>query len=151
MGDDRSVTAVDLVKSDALGQFKFINSPPGEYELRCQVRGGFVYPGLRLKLPAGDPTEIRLAPFKKGHWLKLGEAEGLANDWVSSIDPAPDGAVWILTWDGRISRYRGAKVQSLRPAESFRWRGVITKPPTARSGIQWRAALGESSPTQGRS
>jgi ligand-binding sensor domain-containing protein len=119
VGDDRGVTAVDLVISDALGQFKFIDSVPGEYELRCQVRGGFVYPGLRVKLPTAELPEIRLAPFKKGRWLKLGEKEGLSNDWVASIHPAPDGMVWILDWHGGISRYRGAKVQSLRPPKSF--------------------------------
>jgi len=120
VGDDRGVTAVDLVVSDALGQFKFIHSVPGEYELRCQVRGGFVYPGLRVKLPTTELPEIRLAPFKKGRWLKLGEKEGLASDWVASIHPAPNGTVWMLSWDGGISRYRGAKVQSLRPPESSR-------------------------------
>ena len=148
VSDDRGVTAVDLVISDALGRFKFINSVPGEYELRCQVRGGFVYPGLRVKLPTTELPEIRLAPFKKGRWLKLGEKEGLANDWVASIHPAPDGTVWILDWHG-VSRYRGAKVQSLHPPESFgnrdsknfssRVQGIIHQAP---DGTVWFSAEG---------
>jgi len=142
VSDDRGVTAVDLVISDALGQFKFINSVPGEYELRCQVRGGFLYPGLRVKLPTTELPEIRLAPFKKGRWLKLGEKEGLDNDWVRSIHPAPDGTVWILDWRGGISRYRGARVQSLRIPESFRNRqpgAIIHQAP---DGTVWFSAVG---------
>ncbi len=149
VGDDRGVTAVDLVISDALGQFKFINSVPGEYELRCQVRGGFVYPGLRVKLPTTELPEIRFAPFKKGRWLKLGEKEGLGNDWVASIHPAPNGTVWILDWQGGISRYRGAKVQSLHPRESFgnrdsinfstRLQGIIHQAP---DGTVWFSSEG---------
>lgn len=142
VSDDRGVTAVDLVISDVLGRFKFINSVPGEYELRCQVRGGFVYPGLRVKLPTTELPEIRLAPFKKGHWLKLGEKEGLDNDWVRSIHPAPDGTVWILDWNSGISRYRGARVQSLRPPESFRDRGNRAIIHQAPDGTVWFSAPG---------
>jgi PAS domain S-box-containing protein len=112
--DDRGVAAVAMVLSDALGTFRFFNVPAGRYEVRCQVRGGFVYPGVRADLPATGPvTEVRLAPFKKGRWLTLGEKDGLAMQSVNAIHALPDGTVWVAGSRQGISRYRGGRVQTL--------------------------------------
>ena len=112
--DDRGIAAVAMVLSDALGTFQFFNVPAGRYEARCQVRGGFVYPGVRADLPATGPvTEVRLAPFKKGRWLTLGEKDGLAMQVVNAIHALPDGTVWVAAMLQGISRYRGGRVQTL--------------------------------------
>ena len=117
-------------RSDEKGRYRFINLKPGQYQVRCQVLGGYVYyrdvdDALRLTFydsptkdeDTGDLLSIRsgktlnninfrFAPFKKGTWKTYTSLDGLCNNFVYAIHDDPDGLLWFGTIGG-VSRYDG--------------------------------------------
>ena len=94
--------------SDEAGKYQFVNLRPGEYQVRCQVLGGYVYyRGKRESQKAGKPEDrtssskpmslqvgcgrtltgmdLRFAPFKKGTWRSYDTLDGLAYDAVRDM------------------------------------------------------------------
>ncbi|MBL9175488.1 MAG: response regulator [Verrucomicrobiales bacterium] len=135
--DPHRLRAVDTVVSDARGNFQFINVRPGEYGVRFQVRGGFVVAERRFHLPSTESFEMRLTPFKKGHWMTLGEAEDLPYDWTINLDASRGSAVWIASWDGSLSRYDGDRVQSILTPPGFQFQQFLAKIREASDGTVW--------------
>jgi signal transduction histidine kinase/CheY-like chemotaxis protein/ligand-binding sensor domain-containing protein len=118
LADAREVAATTL--TDEKGQFSFVNLPPGNYEVRCHVRGGLAYHQAKLAVPDGAAPdlrtppvlEFRLLPFKNGHWQKFtAHADDLAGDYVEQIFEDTDGALWLATRSG-LSRFDGKEAQS---------------------------------------
>jgi serine phosphatase RsbU (regulator of sigma subunit)/ligand-binding sensor domain-containing protein len=124
---DGEVIATTL--SDESGRYQFTNLEPGQYQLRCQVLGGYVYyratehalcltsydsgaddSGDILDVQRGKTlrnTDFRFAPFKKGTWRHYSRSDGLAHNTVNKIYFDPDGFMWLGTDAGGISRYDG--------------------------------------------
>jgi len=116
--------------SDEKGIYRFINLKPGQYQVRCQILGGYVYYrdvdyALRFTFydsptkdeDTGDLLSIRLgktlnnincrfAPFKKGTWKTYTSLDGLGNNFVYDIHDDRDGLLWFGTIGG-VSRYDG--------------------------------------------
>jgi len=128
---DGEVVATTL--SDKGGAYSFVNLKPGEYQVRCQVLGGYVYYGeekagkpengtmsgkpISLQIKQGESLEnidFRIAPFKKGNWRNYTHIDGLAHPAVTSIYCAPNGEMWFGTGaypigGSGVSRYDGKK------------------------------------------
>jgi len=126
---DGKVIATAL--SDEKGKYHLVNLKPGQYQLRCQILGGYVYYqnvdyALRFTSYDSPDTEedagevlsveqgrtlknigFRFASFKKGTWKNYTLLDGLANNTVRVIHRDPDGVMWFGTWTGGVSRYDG--------------------------------------------
>jgi hypothetical protein len=94
---DGEVIATTL--SDESGRYQFTNLEPGQYQLRCQVLGGYAYyratehalclasydsgaddSGDILDVQRGKTlrnTDFRFAPFKKGTWRHYTRSDGV--------------------------------------------------------------------------
>jgi serine phosphatase RsbU (regulator of sigma subunit)/ligand-binding sensor domain-containing protein len=99
--------------SDDKGIYRFMILKPGEYQLRCQVLGGYVYYQKSGEAGAGEQrdgnvlqvkdgvtlrdVDFRFAPFKKGNWRNYDQTDGLAHPSVTSIYCAPNGEMWFGT------------------------------------------------------
>ena len=64
-----------------------------------------VGPNLDLWLGGSTLEHAGLARFSSGRWSQLTTADGLADNEVSAIVVAPDGAVWVAT-DGGLNRFQ---------------------------------------------
>src|SRR5262249_51713144 len=98
--------------TDSKGVFRFGDLPPGRYQVRIHVPGGHIYAqdGRSIEVKSGEPVtgiEFRIAPFKKGTWSRWTQRDGLPSDEVSAIREAADGALWVATFSGGISRWDG--------------------------------------------
>jgi len=122
--------------SDEKGRYRFINLKPGQYQVRCQVLGGYVYyrvtqHALRFTFYDSPETEkdageilsfeegrtlkninFRFAPFKKGTWRTYTSLDGLGNNFVYALHDDPDGLLWFGTIGG-VSRYDGSQFINL--------------------------------------
>ncbi|MBC8232776.1 SpoIIE family protein phosphatase [bacterium] len=124
----RNGKVVATTLSDGGGKYRFINLKPGQYQVRCQVLGGYVYyrtadDVLRLTFhdsamreDLGDILKVEeskslkginfhFAPFKKGTWKNYNYRDGLASNTVDSIYRDPDGMMWF--GGGGVSQYNG--------------------------------------------
>jgi len=129
--DDKVITGT---LSDERGRYRFTNLKPGQYQVRCQVSGGYIYYGMTsdaLQVTGEDDTSritryssrsrtaiyiiqgetlrnvnFRFAPFKKGTWRNYTYLDGLPHNYISGICRDPDGALWLATRNG-LSRYDG--------------------------------------------
>jgi len=129
----RDGKVIDGILSDEDGKYRFINLKPGVYQVRCQIRDGYVYYGqVREAIPRiGEGKEqksktqfgkrlqvskekalldidFRFPPFKKGTWKTYTYLDGLANNLVHDIYSDADGVMWFGTRGG-VSRYDGEK------------------------------------------
>ena len=139
--DDALERPVALTLSDERGKYKLTNLKPGQYQIRCQVLGGYVYYGSssisevtgthrdgnarasQSKI-AGGPLEVlpgaalsnidfRIAPFKKGTWKNYTYfVDGLRNNVVLAIHRDHDGVMWFGT-KGGVSQYDGKEFLNL--------------------------------------
>ncbi|MEW6158562.1 MAG: LamG-like jellyroll fold domain-containing protein, partial [Verrucomicrobiota bacterium] len=101
--------------TDPSGNFEFINLPAGDYLVR--VHGW----DQSYELNSGKPVSfsgsrisglnLRIAPFKKGHWRNYSLLDGLAGANVRGILSEPDGTFWFVT-NGGISRFDGSEFVS---------------------------------------
>ena len=118
--------------SDETGRYRFINLKPGKYQIRCQVRGGYIYYDEREKtrnpeeskthgesfncrVEHGKPLtdiDFRFVPFKKGKWKNYGYLDGLGHNFVRAIYGAADGVIWFSTSSG-VSCYDGKEFTNL--------------------------------------
>ncbi|MFC1713492.1 two-component regulator propeller domain-containing protein [Candidatus Poribacteria bacterium] len=121
----RDGKVIDTKLSDKRGAYSFINLKPGEYQIRCQVLGGYVYYRAdgtvertdveSIRVVAGKTLsgiDFRIPPFKKGNWRNYTQTDGLANPSVTSIYRSPNGEMWFGTGaygvgGSGVSRYDG--------------------------------------------
>ncbi|MBC8235973.1 carboxypeptidase regulatory-like domain-containing protein, partial [bacterium] len=150
--------------SDESGKYRFINLKPGQYQLRCQVLGGYVYyrvteHALRFTPYDSQVTEsviaedvadvlqvedrktlknidFRFAPFKKGTWKNYDTMDGLAHNAVGQICRASDGVMWFGTEGGGVSRYDGKEFVNFTTEDGLAssWVFAIHRDP---DGIMW--------------
>ncbi|HWB06717.1 MAG TPA: response regulator [Verrucomicrobiales bacterium] len=102
-----------LTETREKGDFRFIASPPGKYELLALTQRGPVslLDGQLIELAAEKPAanlSVRLAPLTKGRWHSYGLAEGLPHNSVRCLMPEADGSLWVGTDDG-VARFDGQK------------------------------------------
>ena len=124
--------------SDGRGKYRFINLKPGQYQVRCQVLGGYVYyrsssndngmeewrDGMEekwretLEVTPGTSLsniDFRFPSFKKGTWRHYTVIDGLASMFVHDIHQDLDGALWFASCSADtptgsgVSRYDGKK------------------------------------------
>jgi len=168
----RDGKAVATTLSDENGKYRFINLKPGQYQLRCQVLGGYVYykttdDALRFTfydLPATkeDAAEVlsveqgrtlknidfRFAPFKKGTWKNYTTLDGLASNVVEHILRHPDDTMLFVT-DGGVSRYDGNQFVNFTTKDGWvydRVRNICFAP----DGVMWFATKGGVSQYDGK-
>ena len=134
--------------SDVGGRYRFVNLKPGQYQLRCQVLGGYVYyettddalpftfydspdteedAGEVLSVEQGktlNNIDFRFASFKKGTWKNYTRLNELASDWVVAIYRDPDGVLWFGTWGG-VSHYDGEKFVTFTTRDSLAHDSVL--------------------------
>jgi DNA-binding NtrC family response regulator/ligand-binding sensor domain-containing protein len=133
----RNGEVVATVLSDrweSSGRYEFINLKPGDYQLRCQILGGYVYYGeerrgkresqkagrledgtapdksISLRVEQGEALkniDFRFASFKKGTWRNYTCLDGLSCIEISAICRDTDGVMWFGTNGGGVSRYDG--------------------------------------------
>ncbi len=125
---DSQLEVVVTTLSDEGGKYRFINLKPGQYQIRCQVLGGYVYygsdnPSLLRREYGGDVISVtrgkplknidfRFAPFKKGAWQNYAYLlNGLAHNEVFAIHRDSDGVIWFGTRGG-VSRYDGKEFKN---------------------------------------
>jgi len=168
--------AVATTLSDERGKYRFINLKPGEYQVRCQVLGGYVYYrttddelrvidyesqameaflgqniGDSLRLEAGSTrtnVEFRFAAFKKGVWKNYTALDGLADNTVTAIGQARDGALWFGTYHG-VSRYDGKEFITFATEDGLVHNAVRAIHRDS-SGIMWFGTHGGISRYDGR-
>jgi signal transduction histidine kinase/DNA-binding response OmpR family regulator/ligand-binding sensor domain-containing protein/protocatechuate 3,4-dioxygenase beta subunit len=147
--------------SDAHGVYRFGTLPPGRYQLRAQVPGGFVYRGSpgEIVTPSASQSgstfispgqgqeitvvrngslgnlDFQLAPFKKGRWQSFSHVHGLAEDFITSSFQAADGALWFGT-SGGVSRYDGRDFLTLTHQNGLP-KGWVTAIAEEPNGIMW--------------
>ncbi len=163
---DGKVMATTL--SDENGKYRFINLKPGQYQLRCQVLGGYVYyrvtdhalrftfydSGIKESAMEGDSghildvrrgktlknTNFRFAPFKKGTWRTYNYLDGLVGDYVWAIHRGPDGFMWFGTGGG-VSRHDGKEFVNFTAKDGLAgWnvKDILSDP----DGVLWFAVRG---------
>jgi hypothetical protein len=99
-------------RSDARGNYRFVNLRPGAYRLRSPGLSGYAYyEDLKtVTVESGKPLaglDLRFAPQKKGSWETYDVVRGLAdNNQIRKILFDPDGSVWFATAGG-ASRFDG--------------------------------------------
>lgn len=103
--------------SGAKGDYRLANLRPGNYRVRCQVRGGFVEwrEGAAMRVEAEKQIsgiDFRFAPPRRGNWKQFTYADGLADDRVLSAFIDSKGAAWFGTENG-VSRFDGKEFASL--------------------------------------
>ena len=96
---------VATVGTDARGEFKFIDLKAGQYQVRCQVPGQFVYAadGKTYQVERDKPAlkvDFRIAPFKTGTWKKFSNHDKPAHNQVNQIEADAAGLLWFATLDG---------------------------------------------------
>jgi len=101
-------TVVATTLSDEAGRYRFINLKPGQYQVRCYTKSGYVYyqQGEVLHVQRNKAflsIDFRFAPFKKGGWRNYTPLDGLAFDAVNRIYVEPNGVMWFGTDGGGIS------------------------------------------------
>ena len=111
-------------RSDARGDYRFVNLRPGTYRIRSPGPSGYAYFEDRkmLTIESGKPLtglDLRFAPQKKGSWETYDLARGLAdNIEVRKILIEPDGSVWFATRGG-VSRYDGQEFVNFTSADGL--------------------------------
>jgi len=99
-------------RSDARGDFRFVNLRPGDYRLRSPGLSGYSYFDNQrtVTVEPGQPMvgmDLRFAPQKKGSWEVYDVVRGLPdNTEIRKILFDPDGSVWFATAGG-VSRFDG--------------------------------------------
>jgi ligand-binding sensor domain-containing protein len=86
--------------SDESGVFRFVNMKSGKYQIRCHVKGGYIYymDGKILSVESGKiirSIDFRFPSFKKGVFRNYDTSDGLADLKVHAIYQSPDGALWF--------------------------------------------------------
>ena len=122
--DDRPLSAVvvqairatdetpeSTTQSNERGVYRFPKLAPGRYRLRAQVAGGMIYRDEGREITVTPEStlvnlDFRLPAFKKGHWQSFSHVHGLADDDISSVFQAADGAMWF-GMKGGVSRFDG--------------------------------------------
>nr|MBC8231096.1 carboxypeptidase regulatory-like domain-containing protein [bacterium] len=151
--------------SDKTGKYQFINLKPGQYQLRCQVLGGYVYyktaddalpftcyDSPDIEADAGEVLSVEqgrtlknidfcFASFKKGTWKNYTCLDGLANDRVVAIYRDPDGVMWFGTWNGGVSRYDGKEFVNFTTEDGLASNRVHAIYPDA-DGVMWFGTWG---------
>lgn len=117
------------VLSDERGRYQFANLKSGEYRLRCQILGGYVYYGndevsldesqaISLHIKCGRAlknVDFYFPQFKKGTWRIYTTKHGLPTTAVGAIHKDPAGNMWIGTggfnWElgNGVCRFNGTK------------------------------------------
>ena len=137
--DSPAGRAVARVLSDDRGRYRFVNLKPAQYQLRCQILGGYVYYGeeragkpesrkagrsedgtvpdeaVSLRVGGGRTLrniDLRFAPFKKGTWNTYNILDGLADNGILAINADSDGVMWFGTQTG-VSCYDGKEFSNL--------------------------------------
>jgi streptogramin lyase len=131
---------VSATFTDARGYFRFIGIPEGEYRVRAQVPGKFVYfdDGKVFKVSEAVPVSnllLAVAPFKKGTWTSYTANEGLPANSVRKIAFAPNGAVWLAT-DAGVACLDGREFKNVTRSEGLLDRFVNTLFVDA-AGVVW--------------
>jgi signal transduction histidine kinase/ligand-binding sensor domain-containing protein/CheY-like chemotaxis protein len=109
--------------TDLKGAFQFVGLPDGEYRVRAQVPGRFVYldEGKVFQVREGLPVKglvLNVAPFKKGTWSSYTANDGLPGNTVHKIAFAPNGLAWFAT-DAGVSCFDGRQFRNLTKAEGL--------------------------------
>jgi len=107
----RDSQMVDSTLSNSRGEYQFANLKPGQYQVRCQIPGEYVYyqDGKTLSVGRGQTLseiDFRFPPFKKGAWKTYTHLDGLADNTVWDIEIASDGSLWFGT-SGGVSWFDG--------------------------------------------
>jgi len=143
--DESQIIATTL--NDERGQYRFINLKPGEYQLRCQILGGYAYYGENetlLQVERGKTLtniDFYLTPFKKGMWKTFGPLDGLGGNYITCIHGTPDGMIWFGTWGGGVSRYDGKKFVTFTTKDGLPNNRVAAIHQTP-GGVMWFGTLG---------
>ncbi len=105
-------TTRSIVTTNSLGNYSFINLPPGDYIIRAHVADGEIafHKGEAIKVQPGKTVnaDFALAPPQKGRWRRYSTANGLPSNRTFAVQPVKDGSVWIATQNG-VSRFDGLK------------------------------------------
>ena len=139
---------IDSAVTDAKGEFRFTNLPPGWWRVRCYAPTGFVYHPQAVQLRPGPeaapalpvPLRFQLPSFKSGSWRYYNYANGLADNGIRRIVAAPGGTVWMATLGG-VSRFDGRRFRNFTAENGLLndnvW-NLLEEP----SGVIWFATQG---------
>ncbi len=118
----RSGRKVAGTLTDERGKYRFVNLKPGQYQVRCQVLGGYVFYGeekagvpISLQIQPDKPlrnADLHIAAFKKGIFRTYNRIDGLSHHTVQDIYCDSEGVMWFGTRVG-ISRYDGQRFVNL--------------------------------------
>ncbi|MBI4658630.1 MAG: hypothetical protein HY735_07245, partial [Verrucomicrobia bacterium] len=106
------VRVIATARSNAGGNYRFVNLRLGPYQVRCPTGSGYVYHdgGKTFQFETGKVIpgiDLRFPPFKKGSWTTFNVANGLASDvQIRKILFEPNGVAWLAT-QGGVSRFDG--------------------------------------------
>ena len=121
-GESPRPAATALTERD--GAFRFVDLPPGSYQLRCHGPDGFVEyndPATRgseaVRLEVQDGRSIEGLKFifpeaKKGVWRNSPITMGLRPQPASRVYRGLDGMLWIGTSAAGVFRYDGVEFES---------------------------------------
>jgi len=102
--------------------------------------GDFWRPGNGVSRYDGN----ELPPLEKGGkggFINFTTKDGLANNTVSVIDQAPDGAMWFGTWSNGVSRYDGKRFVNFTTKDGLAGNSVLAIH-CDRDGIIWFGTAG---------
>jgi len=117
--DDESL----LIFIDKAGLRRFVNGQVRPYLLKDGGQYNFteyhttLFRDSKGTLWAG--TTAGLVRLRDGAHTIFTKKDGLADDWVTSLDEAPDGALWISTMRGGIARMKDGKFTSYTIAQGL--------------------------------
>lgn len=115
---------VAIERSDARGDYRFVNLRPGGYRFRSPRLSGYAYHENRkgVTVESGKAItglDLRFAPQKKGAWETYDAARGLADNLeIRKILFDPDGSVWFATAGG-VSRFDGQEFVNFTSLEGL--------------------------------
>ena len=134
-------------RSDARGDYRFVNLRPGTYRIRSPGPSGYAYFEDRqtLTIESGKPLagmNLRFAPQKKGSWETYDLARGLAdNIEVRKILFEPNGSVWFATRGG-ASRFDGQEFVNFTSADGLPDDYVMNMARDAKGNLWFSTATG---------
>ncbi len=116
-GSPRSPRVLGRARTDAKGDFRFVNLKPGRYRVVASTATApMSFDHDRVLSFDGsntlDQVDFRLAPFKKGTFRTYTVHDGLPDNGVYRIRIAPSGVMWLAT-DGGAASFDGGEVASV--------------------------------------